>query len=755
MTNQKNTRIASAGAASSSNSTVTPIIAGQKTSSITALQRFIAQVLPDDSIKGEYYVAGKHNGKFNRVAVHDASGLADTVAKYGASQDIWISMGKFDGGSTAANCVLKKGFYIDLDYGDGKGLRTHNEATSALESAVKAGLPKPSLVLGTGNGFHVHWILDKPISPDEWKPIAKKLQDFIDPDKGLAPLATDKCVTIDVARILRAPDTFNFKAKPKPVHQFYPDDEIELFYSADSFENAVTMPVVRKTAPTATCTKSASRNGDHKWDELTDQEKDSALAEMLGILPTDEAIDRDKWSKIVASCARSGAPNAMDICRSWSKTAQDKYDDDGFNQTYASFQSDGTITIGSLIKKAYNAGWNSPWSTKKRLFVTGLVVDTFDQITEKNIEWLWPDHIPTGKLTIFGGNAGLNKSTLCLSIAASVTNGTPWPDGTACKKGEVIIMNSEDDPSDTIKPRLRLAGADLSMVHFMSFAEVCDPKTQTISKVAFSFVNHLSDLERLFKNNSQISLIVVDPLTAFCSGITNAHDAAEIRSALSPLIDVLATHGVAMLALMHLNKSEGASVQNRFNGSGAWVQVARSVWLVDRDPEFEMRRLLLPVKNNLAPDTSGNVFDIEIKDDHPVLTWLSDSIELTADQHMGNSGAAGKNLTKADEAAAWLKDLLESGPKLKIDIDTQAKEYGYSESTLRRAKKAINVDTRKITIDSDDTAWEWYLPEDPNEKLEVDGQGGQTIPAPPLSQAGDHLDQHAQNDSQGVQTVNS
>lgn len=754
MTIQKETRIASAGAASSSKSTVTPIIADGTNSVKTALERFIAYALPADSLAGDYYAAAKNDqGHFKRAALPSASELADIVAKNGKERETWISMGKFNDGCKAKNCVFKQGFYIDLDYGDDKGLQTYDEAISALQEAVETGLPKPSLVISTGNGFHVHWILDKPATPDEWKPVAKKLQNFIHPVKGIAPLATDPCVTIDVARILRAPDTFNFKSDPKPVHQIYPDGEVELFYGLEDFEKAVTMPDTPKVVKTAACTKSTSKNGDHKWDNLNDQEKDIALAEMLNVLPKDDAVDRDKWTKIVASCARSGAPNAMDICRTWSESAQDKYDDDGFNQTYASFQSDGTITIGSLIKKAYDAGWTSPWSKKKTIFTIDLIVDSFDQIHEKDIEWLWPDHIPVGKLTIFGGNAGLNKSTLCLSIAASVTNGTPWPDGTACKAGEVIIMSSEDDPSDTMKPRLRLAGADMTMVHNLSFVKVTDSKGN-IDFEAFSFVHHLSELERLLINNPQISLLIVDPITAFYSGIKNPFDVSEIRTALAPLIKVLAEYDVAMLALMHLNKSEGASAQNRFNGSGAWVQVARSVWLVDRNPDDEMSRLLLPVKNNLAPDTAGNVFDIEIKDDHPVLTWLNDPIYLTADQHLGGS-AAGKKPTKVDDAATWLKDLLESGPVLKTEIVALAEDYDFSESTLRRAKQITNIDTRKIKTDSSDIAWEWYLPENPDEKLEDDGQGGQIISAPPLSQAGDHLDQDAQNNCQGVQTVNS
>ena len=66
-----------------------------------------------------------------------------------------------------------------------------------------------------------------------------------------------------------------------------------------------------------------------------------------------------------------------------------------------------------------------------------------------------------GKMSVIGGNAGCNKSTLALSLAALVSKGGKWPDGSRCPQGEVIIMSSEDDEGDTLKPRLRIAGAGL------------------------------------------------------------------------------------------------------------------------------------------------------------------------------------------------------------------------------------------------------------------------------------------------------
>ena len=87
------------------------------------------------------------------------------------------------------------------------------------------------------------------------------------------------------------------------------------------------------------------------------------------------------------------------------------------------------------------------------------------------VKWLWPGRIPLGKITVLDGDPGLGKSTLTLDLAALVTTGRPMPDGTPGIEGTVILLSAEDDPSDTIRPRLEAAGADLSRVQLLSAIE--------------------------------------------------------------------------------------------------------------------------------------------------------------------------------------------------------------------------------------------------------------------------------------------
>jgi RecA-family ATPase len=91
------------------------------------------------------------------------------------------------------------------------------------------------------------------------------------------------------------------------------------------------------------------------------------------------------------------------------------------------------------------------------------------EVNPRSIRWLWPGYLPRGKLAEIIGDPDQGKSLIVASLAASITAGAGFPDGFASPLvGNVIIISTEDDDEDTLRPRLEAAGADLTKVRIIT-----------------------------------------------------------------------------------------------------------------------------------------------------------------------------------------------------------------------------------------------------------------------------------------------
>jgi hypothetical protein len=110
------------------------------------------------------------------------------------------------------NAVLNKSYYLDVDCKDG-GYADWREATKAvLAFSASAGLPQPNMGVKSGGGVHAHWTVDTPLPPAEWQERADALAEAVRQHnlKGC-----DLQCTVDVARVMRVPDTWNCKLDQK------------------------------------------------------------------------------------------------------------------------------------------------------------------------------------------------------------------------------------------------------------------------------------------------------------------------------------------------------------------------------------------------------------------------------------------------------------------------------------------------------------------------------------------------------------
>lgn len=345
-------------------------------------------------------------------------------------------------------------------------------------------------------------------------------------------------------------------------------------------------------------------------------------------------------------------------------------------------------------------------------------------IEAKPLRWLWQDRLAVGKVTIDAGDPGLGKSLITADITARITGGIPWPDGSGTpQRGSVIFASAEDDAADTIRPRLEAAGADVSKVFILESVMDSDSDGLPIER-AFSLKRDMVRLDMEIRRIGDVRLVVVDPITAFL-GDTDSHKNAEVRALLAPLKDLASRHEVAVLAVSHLNKGNGGNALYRVSGSLAFVAAARAAWLIVKDPDDEQRRLVLPSKNNLAPDVGGFAYRIGTAmtsvGNVPVIHWEPERVDVSAIEALSPDFERDARA----EASQFIVDCFNEGTTEAKAIMTAARNAGIAEKTLRRAKADLGIVSRKIGF-AKTAKWHWQLPE----KTDTPHEDGPTSPRP-------------------------
>jgi putative DNA primase/helicase len=372
-----------------------------------------------------------------------------------------------------------------------------------------------------------------------------------------------------------------------------------------------------------------------------------------------------------------------------------------------------------------------------------LVLTRLADFQPEPVRWLWPGRVPAGNLTLLIGDPGLGKSILTLDLAARVSRGAPLPsldgehvaapvrDAEECEfsprrifdrenaptcAGSVVLLSAEDHVSDTIRPRLVGAGADLARIIALRPIGMHDDAAGDSSQESFSLANDLDVLEELVTSLESCRLVVIDPISAYLGGSDSSNN-TQMRSLLAPLSDLAARTGVAVLAINHLNKSAQGPAIYRSMGSLALAATARSVLAVVADPYDDERRVLVSVKSNLGAPVDGMRYRIASATAGdavgqgsfvPVVKWETTAVRMTADELFAAARVSVSGPAIA-EAAEWLKMVLRDGPMPAVELKQLAKIDGIHERTLLRAKQRLGITAHREGF-GPGGIWTWQLP---------------------------------------------
>jgi hypothetical protein len=283
---------------------------------------------------------------------------------------------------------------------------------------------------------------------------------------------------------------------------------------------------------------------------------------------------------------------------------------------------------------------------------------------DDDFPFLWPRYLPLGFFVTVDGPDGVGKTRAVLDIAARVTTGSRWPDGSpGCDPADVLYL-THDLPEKAIRRIVKATGTSLDRFEWMD-----EP---------MQFPDDLVKIDTYVRANTATKLAIIDPWSKY---VTTAHG-EEAAHRLQDLADALQ---ICIVAIRHTIKS-ARSALDAGQGSHQIRGAARAAYLVWDSPRRADEILLVPHKSTLGPEppTLGWVRN---ETDDPTIHWL----ERPSDVVIGDLFADSSRSYIRRDCAEFLREQLESGPLPVSIITASAKEAGFKDATITKARTDLGI----------------------------------------------------------------
>ena len=314
----------------------------------------------------------------------------------------------------------------------------------------------------------------------------------------------------------------------------------------------------------------------------------------------------------------------------------------------------------------------------------------------QNVDWLVPDLLPRGELSLLGADGGTGKGLWQAQLIACVTTG----------KTSGFFPVPPAQTGKVLKARLLAAGADMNRVLCLTADDYFQRTGQPLT---------LKD-EALAKFAAKAGplLLIVDPLQSFLPAGVEMASRNQMRSILLPLKAIAAAQQCAVLLVMHSNKKQGVSDRKRLADSSDIWDMARSVLMMGRSNSDGKIYLSHEKSSYSRPQQTVllHIEDVEL-DGVRTAQAVFDGYTDKKDADFIKEPRVRQAQTKEDTRDAILNVLAESRLGSMASSELRAavvKEIGCSDRTYERAYADLvrSGDVKKHTIRQKDGKNRWY-----------------------------------------------
>ena len=355
------------------------------------------------------------------------------------------------------------------------------------------------------------------------------------------------------------------------------------------------------------------------------------------------------------------------------------------------------------VRLKYEPSYNSPTSrtpqrnnepAKLNTAHEVIKLNNLDEAEEKSVDWLIPEFIPKGSVTLLAGDGGSGKTTAWCAIAAAVSNGEDpeflrivrpeTDDGFNPFDNLVFFFTAEDDVERVLLKRLKNSGANLEHIKYLSAADDYFPRIKFNS----------DELKEIIEQHKP-TLCIFDPVQSFIPPEMKMGERNAMRQVLTPLMGYGEKYGTSFLLVAHTNKRQNAWGRNRIADSADLWDACRSVIIVGQCPE-DITRYFSQEKNNYAPRAQTRIFTINSftgKAEFHSYSEMYDQDFVRLVEHK-------KSAPDREEARDFILDYLSDHSDEETTVGSlfeSAKGYGISKHTFDRAKQELKNEN-KIAI---------------------------------------------------------